>query len=35
MNIFNNGVKSLMLDNPGNLDNATLNKLTSLITEAY
>lgn len=33
--IHRNGVQSLMADNPGNLNNDTLNSLTSLVTEAY
>lgn len=35
MEVFRNGVQSLMLDNPGNLDNDTLNNLTKLVSEAY
>lgn len=35
INIFKNGVQSLMMDNPGNLNNDTLNNLTKLVTEAY
>lgn len=35
MNITRNGVQSLMLDNPGNLNNDTLNVLTKLVSEAY
>lgn len=35
MKIHENGVQSLMLDNPGNLNNETLNQLTKLISEAY
>jgi hypothetical protein len=35
MAIHKNGVQSLMLDNPGNLNNETLNVLTKLVTEAY
>lgn len=31
----NGGIQSLLLDNPGNLDNETLNVLTKLVTEAY
>ena len=33
--IVRNGVQSLMLDNPGNLNNDTLNNLTKLVSEAY
>ncbi len=35
MNFARNGVQSLMIDNPGNLNNETLNLLTKLVTEAY
>lgn len=35
MEIHRNGVQSLMLDNPGNLNNDTLNVLTKLVSEAY
>lgn len=35
MNIAHNGVQSLMLDNPGNLNSETLNLLTKLATQAY
>ena len=34
-NPFKKGIQSLLLDNPGNLDNDTLNQLTRLVTEAY
>ena len=33
--VLRNGVQSLMLDNPGNLNNDTLNNLTRLVSEAY
>lgn len=35
MNIGENGVQSLMMDNPGQLNNETLNLLTTLVTQAY
>ena len=33
--IWKNGVSGNMIDNPGNLDSATLNLITKLVTEAY
>ena len=33
--IHNKGVQGLMMDNPGNLNNETLNLLTKLATQAY
>ena len=35
VNPITNGVQSLMMDNPGNLNNDTLNYLTKIVTEAY
>lgn len=34
-NIFKNGISGIRVDNPGNLDNETLNLITNMTTEAY